>query len=171
VRSGPRRPVVVSGLEDGSPFVVVDNGGMTMVMDRMAYEYTYGERTKPDPTQHTLDAMLAKAARVKVWAGGMMGDNPTTQELLAEESDPAAVAALRRAFRVSEDPQTFSHCMCLGQPTIELLDEAGVRVGTLGMQHGRAVRWAEWHHDAGLLDCQAVAAWLAGRSVPAECLR
>jgi hypothetical protein len=168
----PGRPPVVHGLEDGSPFVTVDNGtGAVMVMDRMAYEYMYGDVQKPDPTQQALDAMLAKVARITVWAGGMMRDNPTTQELLAEESGPEAVAAFRRAFRISEDPATFGHCMCLGQPTIELLDAAGARVGTLGMQHGHAVRWDHWKHDARLLDGQAVTAWLAEHGVAAECMR
>jgi hypothetical protein len=160
---------VISGLDDGSPFIVVDTGnGMTTIMDRMAYEYMYGEGQKPDPSQRALDEMLAKVVRIKVWAGGMMRDNPTTQELLAEEIDPQAVEAFRRAFRISEDPATFGHCMCLGQPTIELLDASGSRVGTLGMQHGRAVRWDYWKHDAQLLDGQLIGAWLAEHGVAAE---
>jgi hypothetical protein len=151
---------------------MVDNGnGAVMMMDRMAYEYMYGESKKPDPSQQALDGMLAKVVRIKVWAGGMMRDNPTTQELLVEESDPEAVEAFRRAFRISEDPSTFGHCMCLGQPTIELLDKEGQRAGTLGMQHGHAVRWDYWKHDAQLLDGQAVVGWLAERGIAAECMR
>jgi hypothetical protein len=146
-------------------------GGMTVVMDRMAYEYMHGESQKPDPSQQALNALLARVSRIKVWAGGMLRDNPTTQELLIEEAEPGAVEAFRRALRISEDPATFGHCMCLGQPTIELLDEAGERVGTLGMQHGRAVRWYYWKHDAQLLDGRALGRWLTERGVPKECLR
>ncbi len=166
------KPRVISGLEDGSPFVVVDTGnGMTTVMDRMAYEYMYGDANKPDPSQRALDEMLAQVVRIKVWAGGMMRDNPTTQELLIEEADPAAVAAFRSAVRISEDPRTFNHCMCLGQPTIELFDSSGARVGTLGMQHGHAVRWDVWQHDAQLLDGRAVTTWLAERGVSQDHVR
>lgn len=157
---------------DDSPFVVMDMGnGVTTVMDRMAYEYMYGNATKPDPTQRALDAMLARVARIKVWAGGMMRDDPTTQELLAEETAAGAVEEFRRAFRICEDPATFNHCMCLGQPTIELFDSAGERVGTLGMQHGRAVRWYHWKHDAQLIDGERVGGWLRARGVTPEQLR
>lgn len=170
--TSPAKPRVVKGLDDGSPFVVVENeNGSTMIMDRMAYEYMYGSVKKPDPSQATIDAMLARVSRIRVWAGGMMRDEPTTQELLAEESDPSAVETFRHAFRISEDPASFSHCMCLGQPTIELLGEDGGRVGTLGMQHGRAVRWDDWQHDAQLLDGQAIGRWLAERGVSEGCMR
>jgi hypothetical protein len=151
--ASPRGPNVIGGLEDGSPFVVIQNeNGVTMMMDRMAYEYMYGESKKPDPSQKALDGLLAKAARVKVWAGGMMRDKPTSDDLLADVTEPALLESFRRAFRISEDSETFGHCMCLGQPTLELFDEAGQAVGTLGMQHGQAVRWDFWKHDAPLRD-------------------
>jgi hypothetical protein len=137
-------------------------------MDRMAYDYMYGETKKPSPSQQAIDDLLAKIGRIKVWRGGMMRDNPTTNVLLADESEPAAVESFGRACRISEDPRTFGHCMCLGQPTIELLDVGGRRVATLGMQHGSAIRWDLWQHDAQLLDGQAVLDWLMARGVNAE---
>jgi hypothetical protein len=167
--ASPRRPRVIRGLDDGSPFVFIENGnGVVTVMDRMAYEYMYGESNKPDPSQSALDGLLARVARVKVWAGGMMRDNPTSDVLLADVTRPALLESFRRAFRISEDPTTFGHCMCLGQPTLELFDEAGQRVGTLGMQHGHAVRWDFWKHDARLLDGNAIRIWLTEQSVASE---
>jgi len=165
----PRRPKVIRGLDDGSPFVVIENeNGAVIMMDRMAYEYMYGQSNKPDPSQSALDGLLARVARVKVWAGGMMRDNPTSDVLLADVTRPALLESFRRAFRISEDPNTFGHCMCLGQPTMELFDEARQRVGTLGMQHGHAVRWDFWKHDARLLDGNAIHVWLTEQGVASE---
>jgi len=176
-RSSPQpaarpKPKVLGGLEDGSPFVIIDNGnGAVMMMDRMAYDYMYGESKKPNPSQRALDGLLAKVVRVKVWAGGMMRDKPTSEVLLAEVTEPALLKSFRRAFRISDDPSTFNHCMCLGQPTMELFDQAGERAGTLGMQHSHAVRWDFWKHDAQLLDGKVIADWLAERGVASEHLR
>ena len=86
----------------------------------------------------------------------------------ADVTEPALLESFRRAFRISEDPNTFGHCMCLGQPTLELFDEAGQRIGTPGMQHGHAVRWDYWKHDAQLLDGSAIRSWLAERGVASE---
>ena len=119
--ASPRRPNVIRGLDDGSPFVVVENeNGAVMMMDRMAYEYMYGESKKPDPSQQALDGLLAQVARVKVWAGGMMRDKPTSDDLLADVTEPALLESFRRAFRISEDSETFGHCMCFGDPHFEL---------------------------------------------------
>jgi hypothetical protein len=163
---------VIRGLDDGSPVVFVENeNGAVIAMDRMAYEYMFGESKKPDPSQQALDGLLTQVARVKVWAGGMLRDNPTSEVLLAEVTEPPLLESFRRALRISEDPNTFGHCLCLGQPTIELFDVAGQRVGTLGMQHGDAIRWDFWKHDAQLLDGRAIQGWLAERGVASEHLQ
>ena len=102
--ASPRRAKVIRGLDDGSPFVVVENeNGAVMMMDRMAYEYMYGESKKPDPSQQALDGLLAQVARVKVWAGGMMRDNPTSDVLLAEETEPAVLESFRLQDRVAAE--------------------------------------------------------------------
>ena len=171
--ASPPKPRVISGLVDGSPFVVLDTGnGMTTIIGPhgLRVHVRRCPEARPVSARARRDASPG-GTRARVWAGGMMRDNPTTEELLTEEADPHAVEAFRRAFRISEAPTTFSHCMCLGQPTIELLDAAGKRVGTLGMQHHRTVRWDYWKHDAQLLDGQVVERpGLADHGVPTECM-
>src|SRR6188768_2555755 len=65
------RPKVLSGLDGDSPYVVVDMGGMTTVMDREQFDYLYGDSSAPDPTQHDLNVVLPKITRIRAIASGL----------------------------------------------------------------------------------------------------
>ena len=172
--SKPRRSVVVHDLTQPLPegafdngFIVVKDGDRTILMDRMSYEYEYGPK-KPDPTQKSLDEMLVKSTCVKVFDAGMKGDVLTSLILFFEEQDPAGLEALRCVLRVSEEPNTFSHCYCLGGPTIEFLDESGHRLALVGMQHGHAIRWNQWRHDAQIIDMKGFVNWFTERGIAVD---
>src|SRR5262245_35456201 len=49
------RPANVRELGTNSPLVAFDQGGMMVVMDRDAFDYTYGDADGPDPAQRDLD--------------------------------------------------------------------------------------------------------------------
>jgi tetratricopeptide (TPR) repeat protein len=161
------RPPMVGGPETDAPIVIVPGRGATMIMDRLAYEYQYGLARGGDPSQAELDALLARADRLRVLAGGLWRDAAIGVEVLHDARGRAAMAELRRCLRIVEDPQSFGHCMCLGGPTIELY--AGGRViAALGLHHGRSFRWDRWKHDAALADPSALRAWLTERGVEAD---
>jgi tetratricopeptide (TPR) repeat protein len=165
----PPRPRILSAPE-GSPWMAVQGeGGMVMMMDRDAYNYMYGEAKGPDPAQRDLDALAPRVERVRVLAGGMLEGKALGNDLLLETSEAAAVRAFRDCLKIIEDPQTFNHCMCLGGPTLELC--AGRELlATLGMQHGHAIRWAKWKHDAHLRDGRCLNNWLTDHGIPPEVL-
>jgi hypothetical protein len=100
----------------------------------------------PQPTQASLDAMLAKVARVRVYEGGMRGDQPMEPTVLAEVDDAAEIAELKEALRIVDGPA--GHCMCHGDPTLELLGADGSRLAVLGLHHGVSLRWSRWEDDA-----------------------
>jgi tetratricopeptide (TPR) repeat protein len=79
--------------------------------------------------------------------------------VLLDTRDAAAIRDLAGCLQIVEDPRTFDHCACLGGPTLELY--AGPEhVATIGLQHGRAIRWQQWYHDARLQDGDRFTRWL-----------
>lgn len=166
----PDRPRVVGGLQEDSPFVMLDDGsGQITVMDREAFDHRYGQSNAPDPAQRDLDRLLATVTRVRVLAGGMLRGQALAAAALVDTTDAEAVPGLGPCLQICEDPRSFSHCECPGGPTLELY--AGEQhAATLGLHHGHTIRWNQWRHDAELLDGFQLKAWLTGHGVEPELL-
>jgi tetratricopeptide (TPR) repeat protein len=163
------RPKVVQDLGDDSPYVVIDNGKVSTVMDREMFEYLYGDSDAPDPSQRDLDQMLATITRVRVVSSGVSRGKAMGTEVVIDRADAGALAALRKSLRIVEDPRTFSHCGCLGGPTLELF--AGEQLAaTIGLQHGHAIRWSNWKHDARLREGKLLSAWLTDNGLDLDLL-
>jgi serine/threonine-protein kinase len=144
--------------------VAFEQNGMMMIMDRDAFDYTYGDRDGPDPAQHDLDDLLPRVTRVCVLEGAMFQGRAMGGPVLLDSRDAGAIRELGACLQIIEDPQTFSHCSCLGGPTLELY--AGPEhVATIGLQHGRAIRWKQWYHDAQLRDGDRLTRWLIDHGV------
>src|SRR5262249_22743379 len=155
----PPRPKVLSGLDDDSPQVLIEMGNAVMVMDREQFDYMYGETSAPDPAQHDLDQLLPEVTRVRALASGMYRGQAMSPEAVLDTSDAQALTAFRKTLRIVEDPRTFSHCSCLGGPTLELFSGQDL-LATIGLQHGQAIRWKQWKHDAKLCNGQTLNDWL-----------
>jgi tetratricopeptide (TPR) repeat protein len=158
------RPEKVTPLGENSPLVAFTQGGMSVIMDLDAFDYTYGDADGPDPAQRDLDELLARVTRVCVLSGAMFRGRALGGDVWADVDDPEAVRELGGCLRIVEDARTFGHCACLGGPTIELYCGPEL-AATLGLQHGKAIRWARWYHDAQLRDGRRLDRWLADRGV------
>jgi tetratricopeptide (TPR) repeat protein len=158
------RPKVLSGLDDNSPQVVVEMGNAVMVMDREQFDYMYGETSAPDPAQRDLDQLLPKITRVRALASGMFRGQAISSESILDTSDAPALTAFCKTLRIVEDPRTFSHCSCLGGPTLELFSGKEL-LATIGLQHGQSIRWKHWKHDAKLCNGQALNDWLTRHGI------
>lgn len=163
-RPRPERVQPVGG--DDSPLVAVEQDGATLLMDRDAYDYLYGDADGPDPAQRDLDDLMPRVTRVRVLEGALYRGRAMGGSVLSEVTDPEALRELAKCLRISEDSTTFSHCQCLGGPTLELYAGAEL-VATLGLQHGRALRWRQWYHDAALRDGSRLTAWLIDQGIDA----
>ncbi|MFN2567743.1 MAG: tetratricopeptide repeat protein [Gemmatimonadaceae bacterium] len=155
----PVRPKVLSGDDQYSPFIVVEVEGTTVVMDRDAYDYAYGDSKAPDPAQRDLDQILPRIDRVVAKVAGIFRGQAMGSEVVIDTSDAEALAGFRQTLRIVEDPATFHHCGCLGGPTLELYDRYDL-VATIGLQHGHSIRWSRWKHDARLEDGELLSDWL-----------
>src|SRR5262245_5148858 len=145
---GPARDL---GGPDSVWVMVEGQSGMVSVMDRDAYEYMSGLAQGPDPAQRDLDDLLPRVRHVRVLAGGLFRGKPLNNECLAVVSDAVGLEAFRGCWRIVEDASTFTHCCCLGGPTLELVGDEG-SLATIGLQHGHSIRWKKWKHDARLTD-------------------
>ena len=65
---------------------------------------------------------------------------PSLQAQQEDESRVGPAGPYRSKMRIVEDPSTFGHCMCLGDPAIELYEKRK-KVATIGFHHGRSIRW------------------------------
>jgi tetratricopeptide (TPR) repeat protein len=158
------RPANVRQLGENSPMVVFQQDNAAVMMDWDAFDYTYGDADGPDPAQRDLDVLLPKVTRVCVLEGAMFRGRALGGPVLADARDPAALRELAACLQIDEDSRTFNHCGCLGGPTLELY--AGPEhLATLGLQHGRAVRWKHWYHDAQLRAGDRLTRWLHDQGV------
>lgn len=135
--------------------------GGAIVIDERTHRYLHS--TSPNPSQASLDELLAHVDRVRVTDGGMSDDKPLG-EVLLDVSGAEHVRALVDALRIVEDPKTFGHCMCLGDGALELF-AGSHRLATLGLHHGIAIRWGAWKHDAKLREVDPLLEWFTARGV------
>ncbi|MGE3821268.1 MAG: tetratricopeptide repeat protein, partial [Isosphaeraceae bacterium] len=150
--------------ESDAPIVALPVGEVTMILDRMAYEYQKGLTPGHDPSQAELDAALARADRVRVLEGGMFRERALGTEVLLDTSRRVEVDVIRDLFVVVEDPETFGHCLCLGGPTFEFY--AGKEpLATLASHHGGSIRWPRWKHDARLRDPDRLRDWFQAHGI------
>jgi tetratricopeptide (TPR) repeat protein len=153
--------------ESDAPIVVVASGTMTVLVDRMAYEYQHGLAAGSDPAQADLDALLPRVDRVRVLAGGMYRDHAIGTRILLDTTRRADLDAFRGVLGIIDDPASFTHCNCLGGPTLELF-AAKELVATIAIHHGRSIRWYRWKHDAILRAPERLNGWLEQRTSRAE---
>jgi tetratricopeptide (TPR) repeat protein len=134
-------------------------GNAVVVMDEDAFDYRYGDADGPDPAQQDLDALWPKVTRICVLEGAMFKGRAMGGPVLIDSSDANATGELASCLRIVEDPSTFGHCQCLGGPTIEFYS-GPEHIATIGLQHGKAIRWKQWYHDAQLEAGDRLTRWL-----------
>ncbi len=117
-----------------------------------------------NPSQRSLDILFEKVTRIRILAEGVSQGKALGDELLLEETNLQAILALRACLAIVEDPRSFGHCMCLGDQALELYSGSRL-LATIGLHHGRSIRWEAWKYDALLVDGQCLLDWMAERGV------
>jgi hypothetical protein len=116
------------------------------------------------PTQADLDALFARARRVRIVEGGAAGGRPLGRRVLATLAGDE-LAALRAALRIVEDGPRFQ-CMCHGDLAIDVRGRL-LRIGVLSYHHGQSIRLEGAGSDVDLVDGPALLRLLASRGVGA----
>lgn len=113
-----------------------------------------------------LEAAAADGTALRVRSGGA-GADPARTGVLYASDDVADLRAFLATLEI-EDRTSGGHCMCLGGPTVEMLQGERVVV-SLSIHHGVGMRWAHgpWPGDAAFTKESAATFcdWLAVRGV------
>ena len=153
----------LGGLRRKSPSLTAITGpnGECILVDEEMLEYL--RSSGPDPTQDSLDAMLAQTRRVRVFSGGASGGKPLSNEILCEVTDEIALKSLGVALKIKDG--SYRHCMCHGDAALEFSGNSGDRLAVIGVHHGKSIRWDAWHDDAELISGGDILKWLAAHGV------
>ncbi len=116
------------------------------------------------PSRDMLTSMLTEITRARVLDDGVVDGSAIGMTVLLDTADKRSIQALRESLEIVEDPASFGQCMCIGDLAIELYDESEL-AATIGLHHGRSIRWHAWKYDASLQDGLALLDWLADRGV------
>lgn len=152
-------PCLYGSPADGRPMVLLPQGSTLTITDRLTYEHMTGQAKGEPPSQAVLDRFFRDADRACVVAGGLFRDAAIGGRVLADATDPEAISFLARATRIDEDPATFHHCACLGNLVIELY-RGDQLLASLGVHHGKGLRWSGWKDDANLADPNRLITWM-----------
>jgi hypothetical protein len=153
-----------------SPWAAREVDGMLMVSTRDAFDPPQVDPALPFPAQVDLADLFRTVTRVRVRAGGMWNGVAMSFPVVLESSDAGPNNLLGRCLAIDENPSSFTRCMCAGGPTLELF--AGEeKTATIGIQHGRAIRWDRWRLDACLRDGRRLSRWLTAHGMLPDLLR
>lgn len=129
--------------------------GQPGMMDKKTKEFL--ESRADNPSQQKLDAMLQQVDRITVDGG--------PKERFSTK-DAEKIKTFKESLKIVEDPKTFGHCMCWGDPQI-FLYSGKKQIAHLSCQHGSAIRWNDgWKWDATLKDGSRLTEWLAANGAP-----
>jgi hypothetical protein len=137
-------------------------GNVTGMMDGAAAEYLAA--WEQNPTQTSLNALLAGVTRVRVVPFSNFVRGTTEKKVLLDTSDPVSLDSFRGCFAIVEDPDTFGHCMCCGNPHMELY-AGDFLTATIGYHHGESIRWRAWNDDAVLKEQDRLLDWMSAHGV------
>ena len=59
-----------------------------------------------------------------------------------------------------EEPKEVLYCMCVGSYAVELYENLELKA-TIGLHHGKAIRYENWKGDADLMDGLGLLRWLS----------
>ncbi len=150
--------------DDSRAFVPIrdETGRVSGIMDHATAAYLSSQA--PAPSQQSIDSFLSRVTRIRVVPLDDLRKDSRERKLLLDTSDSVAIASFRECFAIVEDPESFFHCMCPGDPHIELF--AGTHlIGTIGYHHGVAIRWSVWRHDALLREPAQLLDWMSVHGV------
>lgn len=141
--------------------MVTDANGQQVLADKAYQDYLNSDA--PNPSQASLNKVLKQTSFVRVLEGGMQGGEPLGKEFLFQTSDEKTLDKLRDSLQIEEGGN--GHCMCHGEPTLELYSFYNERLAVIGLHHGESIRWDTWKDDAKLVDGRSILHWLADHGI------
>lgn len=120
--------------------------GVVICCAPVGYYFWEGSRRTYDDA---LAAAVVGADRIRVRTGGTCHRSEAEEETILEERDPGQVREFLRQIRIDDRKSGF-HCMCCGDFSFEVYRGEELLV-TIGLHHGRSLRWSEGWKGDGLM--------------------
>lgn len=117
------------------------------------------------PTQASLQKLLADVRRVQVRARGISEGRSLSERILFVTDLPKDIQALGEALRIEDG--SAEQCLCMLDTSILLFDGADRQLAAIGVHTcHRAIHWDHWKDDARLVDSWQLIDWRSSHGVP-----
>jgi hypothetical protein len=134
------------------------DGKVIGMMDKTFDEFLQSQA--PNPTQLSLDAMLAEVTRVRIIDGGVYKEKASGTQVLADIYNETSIRDLCNALAIIEENNQIFYDMCYGDYGIEFYKGEQI-ITTFGLHHGSSIHWDSWKSDAMLKYRGRIVKWLA----------
>jgi len=114
---------------------------------------------KPFANHNRLKELFLSVDEVVIKEGGVYNDKAIGQEIGVAFRSAVDISELAERLQI-EEPKEVHYCMCTGCYAIELYSRAKLKA-TIGLHHGKAIRYEGWKGDADLSDGKELLEWLA----------
>lgn len=114
---------------------------------------------KPFANSNRLQELFLSVDKVLIKKGGVYNNKAIGQEIGLAFENPKDISEFVERLDV-EEPHEVRYCMCAGSYAIELYSGEKLKA-TIGLHHGKAIRYIGWKGDAELNDGKGLVEWLA----------
>ena len=119
------------------------------------------DNSKPFASTSRLEELFQAVNKVLIKKGGVYNNKAIGQTINLTVEDKVDINELVKMLSV-EEPKEVLYCMCLGDYAIELYDNLKLKA-TIGLHHGKAIRYEGWRGDADLNNGLSLLEWLAAK--------
>lgn len=122
----------------------------------------------PNPTNENLRKIFVGIDRILIKVGGVYAEKAISDIVVLEITLPDQVSQFEALMEINEALTGF-YCMCLGSYAIELFANGQLQT-TIGLHHGKSIRYDKWNGDAALMQNEGLLSFLAqlGLTKPQE---
>lgn len=113
----------------------------------------------PNPTNENLRKIFVGIDRILIKAGGVYKEEAISDIVVLEITLPDQVSQFAALMEINEALTGF-YCLCLGSYAIELFANGQLQA-TIGLHHGRSIRYDKWKGDAALMQNEGLLSFLA----------
>lgn len=119
------------------------------------------DNLKPFANNNRLKELFLSVDKVLIKKGGVYNDKAIGKEVSFAFESQGVISELAGRLQV-EEPKEVQYCMCAGSYAIELYSREKLKA-TIGLHHGKAIRYIGWKGDAELSDGRGLLEWLAAK--------
>lgn len=117
------------------------------------------DNLKPFANNARLRELFLSVDKVLIKKGGVYNDKAIGQQISFAFKRFDDISEFAECLQV-EEPNEVRYCMCAGSYAIELYIREKLKA-TIGLHHGKAIRYVGWKGDAELSDGKGLLEWLA----------